>query len=508
MAIGTELDQFFLIIMGMVVLFMQCGFAFLEAGAVRSKNVTNILIKNVFDSFVSGVAYWLFGYAFAFGDGNDFIGYKFFASSDLPDTSYASFFFQYTFAATAATIVSGAVAERCEFVAYFVYSFFITGFIYPVVTHWQWGGGFLFKGKDYDDIGNVAYVDFAGSGLVHVLGGTAAFIGAVLLGPRIGRFHKQTNTAIPIRGHSIPIAALGGFILFFGFLAFNGGSQTQIANDGDGAVVSLAVVNTVISGSFAAFSSLLINRIHLFGTARWSLLITINGALTGMVAACAGCDSMYPWGACILGCVSGIVFHIYSALLRKLHVDDPLDAVAVHFGGGSWGVIAIAFLHKDIGILMEHNRKSGLFLAWQLAGLAVITGWTAVLCLILFGLLKITKLLRVPQEIELKGLDIPKHNEPAYPVEAYGHGHIEKILQIMESNPTYVTQLFKRLSQSGQHGEHTNPAFQAHLEDVGPYESPEVNAINRANGKGVTLVKPNTSANNGDTAVYIPADRL
>ncbi|XP_052801078.1 putative ammonium transporter 1 isoform X2 [Mya arenaria] len=470
--LGTELDQFFLIIMGMVVLFMQCGFAFLEAGAVRSKNVTNILIKNVFDSFVSGVAYWIFGYAFAFGKGNQFIGYTHFASHELPDTEYATFFFQYTFAATAATIVSGAVAERCEFLAYFIYSFFITGFIYPVVTHWLWGGGFLFTGVDYEgDIGVIGYQDFAGSGIVHVLGGTSAFVGAALLGPRIGRFHRQTKTVMQLRGHSVPIAALGGFILFFGFLAFNGGSQLAISNEGDGAAVSLAVVNTIISASFAAFSSLVINRSPLFGNKSWSLLITINGALTGMVAACAGCNVYYPWGACILGVISGIAFHLWSWIVRKLGVDDPLDAVAVHYGGGSWGVIALAFLHKEQGILMNWDQRSGLVFAWQLAGLAVITAWAGLMSLLMFGTLRLFKALRVPEDIEVRGLDIPKHNEPAYPVEAYGHGHIEKILQMLDkAGPVKVTQAFERLnSGDGQ----TNFGY-ADVADGGCYESPEV----------------------------------
>nr|WIW57977.1 putative ammonium transporter 1 isoform X2 [Sinonovacula constricta] len=491
----NNMDDMFLIIMGMCVLFMQCGFAFLEAGAVRSKNVTNILIKNVFDCFISGVAYWLLGFAFGFGDGNGFIGYKHFALNDIEDNQYAMFFFQYTFAATAATIVSGAVAERCEFVAYFVYSFFITGFIFPVVTHWVWGQGFLSKGKDYGgDIGQVAYTDFAGSGVVHVLGGTAAFVGAFMLGPRIGRFFKTGKTKMRIRGHSVPIAALGGFILFFGFLAFNGGSQTQIQNPGDGAAVSIAVVNTIISGSFAAFSSLIVNKLPLFGTRAWSLLVTINGALTGMAAVCAGCNAMYSWGACIVGSVAGIVFNFYSWIMPKIGVDDPLDAVAVHFGGGSWGVIAVAFLHKEQGIFFNWDAKSGMFLAWQLAGLCVIAGWTAITCLILFGTLRFFKILRVSEEIEIKGLDIPKHNEPAYPVEAYGHGHIEEILQVMGEGPVKITEAFeaikaiRRLSHVaglpmrisyGSSG-NMNEAFSVGpIDESGPFENPEVHARSR-----------------------------
>lgn len=488
--IENNLDILFLIIMGMCIVFMQCGFAFLEAGAVRSKNTTNILIKNVMDLFISGVSYWLFGFAFAFGDGGEadkFIGLKYFASHSLPHRQYAMFFFQFTFAATASTIVSGAVAERCEFVAYFVYSVFITGFIYPVVTHWAWSsGGWLTVGDSYAALNNevVAYQDFAGSGVVHVLGGIAALIGAIMLGPRLGRFHRSSNTVATIRGHSVPIAALGGFILFFGFLAFNGGSQLTISNSGDGEALARAVVNTVISGSFAAFMSLILNRLRVFGNT-WSLLVTINGALTGMVAICAGCNVYEPYAACVVGLIAAIVFRTYSVLMVKLGIDDPLDAVAVHFGGGSWGLIAVAFFDSKEGILYAGNLKSGYKLGWQCIGLAAIVAWTASLSCLVFGLLRCFKILRVPREEEEKGLDIPKHNEPAYPVEAYGHGHIERLIQILENNPTVVTQGFE------------NMAFEREITDKGPYENPESRhvVVNGSSEKAKPIDKPGISHN-------------
>lgn len=481
---ASNIDQFFLTIMGMCIIFMQCGFAFLEAGAVRSKNVTNILIKNVMDSFVSGIAYWIFGYAFAYGEGGSvqqFIGASHFASHDMNPEHYATFFFQYTFAATAATIVSGAVAERCEFIAYFIYSCFITGFIYPVVSHWAWGSGWLSDGFDYGgEIGLVNYQDFAGSGVVHVLGGVCAFTGAILLGPRIGRFQKGSKVVGALRGHSVPIAALGGFILFFGFLAFNGGSQLTISNAGDGAAVAISVVNTIISASFAAFSSLIINRLHIFGNT-WSLLVTINGALTGMVAACAGCNQMYTWGAAILGVVSAMSYTLWSTIMKKMTVDDPLDAVAVHFGGGITGVILIAFLDKDDGIIFKWDERSGLKLGWQLAGLAAIIAWSAFFSILIFGGLRLLGVLRVSQEIEEKGLDIPKHNEPAYPVESYGHGHIEKLIQFLESKPMIVTQGFSKMAFE-------NDAFTSEneLTDNGNYETPEYRAAHTKISHGHT----------------------
>nr|KAG5700295.1 hypothetical protein BaRGS_002641 [Batillaria attramentaria] len=442
---------------------MQCGFAFLEAGSVRSKNSTNILIKNLFDSFVAGVAYWLFGYAFAFGDGNLFIGYTYFASAGMPGVKYAEFFFQYVFAATAATIVSGALAERVEFVAYFVYSFIITGrqaistdvevlvaagFIYPVVTHWVWSDGWLAKGGDYtidNKTVTVGYQDFAGSGVVHVVGGVAAFVGALLVGPRIGRFHADTKTVVGIRGHSVPFAALGGFILLFGFLAFNGGSVLSISGENNGATVSLAVVNTIISASVSAFFTLLLQKTGLFGNSRWSLLTTLNGALAGMVAACAGCDSYYPWGAAILGFVSAIVYKITSWYVLKL---------------------------KKLG--------------WQLCGLAAIIAWTGVLSLLLFGVMKLLRILRVPEDIERKGLDIPKHGEPAYPLESYGHGHIERVMRILESG---------QLQYIMQGGGVENGGYVPAQEEGGSeavvqsgYESPEVNVLKNRNGNTVLPV--------------------
>ncbi|XP_033753298.1 putative ammonium transporter 1 isoform X2 [Pecten maximus] len=493
-SLSANIDSFFLLLMGMLVFFMQCGFAFLEAGAVRSKNTTNILIKNVMDSFVSGAAYWILGFAFAYGDGgaaNKFIGASYFASSNLPDSKYAEFFFQYTFAATAATIVSGAMAERCEFVAYFAYSFCITGFIYPVVTHWAWGGGWLSEGYEYD-FGTVAYQDFAGSGVVHVLGGVAAFVGAALLGPRIGRFHE--GQVAQLRGHSVPIAALGGFILFFGFLAFNGGSQLAISNAGDGEAVALSIVNTIISASFAAFGSLLINRIPGLGNS-WSLLVTINGALTGMVSACAGCNRMFPWGACIMGVFASISYTLWSWLMKKIKIDDPLDAVAVHFGGGIWGVLGIAFLDREDGILLNWDQKSAYKLVWQLCGLGAIIGWTMFFSLLLFGTLKLFGLLRVPHEIEEKGLDIPKHNEPAYPPEAYGHGHVEHIMQVVQNKPTSVVQSYENKA-------FVNKAYQRRVSGSGPYEHPEIRALTKS---GYTF---NTTANgirsNGSNISPIP----
>ncbi|CAG5124631.1 unnamed protein product [Candidula unifasciata] len=464
-----SLDQFFLIIMGIIVLMMQCGFAFLEAGSVRSKNTTNLLMKNMLDSFVAGIAYWTLGFAFAHGEGNSFMGWEYFASSSLPNSRLAFFFFHYVFAATAATIVSGALAERCEMLAYFVYSFVITAFVYPVVTHWVWHpDGWLRAGLTFEVNNmtlNISFHDFSGGCAIHCLGGTAAFFGALFLGPRIGRFHEESKTVLQVRGHSLPFTALGGFILLFGFLAFNAGSQSSLSKPGDGTAMSVIVVNTVIAGSTSGFVTLLVHRIGILGRT-WSLLSTMNGALSGMVAVCSGCNVYRPWAAPIVGAFAGVSFNLISWLMCRFKIDDPVDAVAVHFGGGVWGVLAVAFLKYESGILMSWNMLSALLLAWQLVGLISIVAWTAAMSSLVFGTLKLTGTFRVSADMEIKGLDIPKHGEPAYPLESYGHGYTENITTVMDDGQLSSTHI------GNQNG--TVPDGK----DVGPYESPEVKVMN------------------------------
>ncbi|CAG5124573.1 unnamed protein product, partial [Candidula unifasciata] len=358
-----NLDQMFILIMAMLIQLMQFGFAFVEAGVVRSKNVTNIMMKNLLDVLVAGIAYWCLGFAFAYGQGNSFIGWEHWASADLPNAGLAFFFFQFVISATASTIISGAVAERCEMVAYFTYSFFITGFVYPVVSRWVWcSQGWLNQGNNYDINGvseNIHFYDFAGSGAVHLVGGTASFFGALILGPRKGRFHYESNTIIHLRGHSAPMTAFGTFILLVGFMAFNGGSQLSITNPGDGEAVSLSIVNTVLSASAAGYTSVFIRRAGILGR-NWSLIYTVNGAIAGMVAICAGCNAVKPWGAFVVGIGAGATFNLVSWLMCKAKIDDPADAVAVHFGGGVWGLLSVAFLNYDTGILSNWDMRSGL----------------------------------------------------------------------------------------------------------------------------------------------------
>lgn len=411
-----NINGFFLIVMGCIVFLMQCGFAFLEAGSVRSKNTVNILIKNMLDAFIGGVSYWAVGYALAYGETGDpdfpnrFCGQTYFFSYGMPLDQYPTWFFQFVFAATAATIVSGSVAERVQFFAYFVYSIVITAWVYPVVTHWAWHGDGWLAYHGYDD--------FAGSGVVHLLGATCALIACAFIGPRKGRF---TNDGRPIDmpGHSVPLAALGGFILLFGFLAFNGGSQLSISAPGDSDVVGLAIVNTIIGGCGGGLTVLFANKFLVTG-GKWSYLLTLNGALAGMVAQCAGCDVYMPWSALFVGFIGGWAFMGVHLVMLKMRLDDPLDAVAVHGGGGLVGILAVPFFEFGEGVFWKGDEAA----PWKklginfLGGLAIVV-WSAVWSVIIFGVLKALKMLRIDRDTEFQGMDSVKHGEPAYPAEAW-----------------------------------------------------------------------------------------
>ncbi|CBY33702.1 unnamed protein product [Oikopleura dioica] len=455
---------------------MQCGFAFLEAGAVRSKNVVNILIKNVLDCFLGAIIYWAVGFAFAYGDMPDkdssaFIGSKYFFSiyHEEYENYRANWFFQFVFAATASTIVSGAVAERTQFGSYLIYSTFITAFkVYPVVSHWGWSNtGWLTASKitSFRTLIPDCTADFAGSGLVHCCGGIAALVGAVFIGPRVGKFEtvggvKRSNN---IPGHSVPVASLGAFILFLGFLAFNGGSVLAIV-DGktdNGEALAKSVMNTIIGGAAGSIFAISINLIVaiIYGEPQyWSLLVCINGGLAGMVSMCAACDALNTGAAFGIGAIAGLTLFWVSTVLKKFQVDDPLDAFAVHYGGGVCGIL-LSPIFAEYGIAsvpgcvdQEDNfletwnaacpanqiiqdQATNIFecdyyaykqWTWNLIGLLAITAWTGAICIVMFGTLWYFDLLRVELDVEIRGLDIKKHGEPGYPTAAYGHGWDEE----------------------------------------------------------------------------------
>jgi Amt family ammonium transporter len=410
-SIQANLDNVFVLLCGVLVIFMQAGFALVEAGLTRAKSVANIMMKNLIDFCAGAVAFFCVGFAIAFG--GDFTGTgKFFGGDGffLGDGAFAYgtltpsvfFIFQVAFAATAATIVSGAMAERTKFKAYLVYSFVISLIIYPVVIRWQWGGGWLYQLS-------TPFHDFAGSTLVHMTGGVCAFWGAKFLGPRIGKY--VDGKPVAILGHSVPYAILGCFILLVGWYGFNPGSELAA----DGAIGPIAVTTT-LAGAMGALTAM--------GTVwlkegRPDVGMTGNGLLAGLVGITAGAASVTPQAALIIGACAGIiVVWAVHFIERVLRVDDPVGAVAVHGVCGAFGTICVGLFARDD---VEGFWSQGLFygggadqLVSQLIGVAAVFAWVSVTSIILFATLKATIGLRVTEEEELAGLDVLEHGAPGY----------------------------------------------------------------------------------------------
>lgn len=304
-----------------------------------------MLLKNVLDACVGAIGYWVLGYAFAYGGaggdvdpvygrvcGNAFIGTCKFALARVDSSEYDSFFFQWTFAATAATIVSGSVAERTSFYAYLGYAFFLTSFVYPVVSHWVWGAGWL-SAFAAEPLFGIGAIDFAGCLVVHLVGGIAGLCGAIIVGPRMGRFDTEGNV-IPMPGHSATLCTLGTFLLWFGWYGFNPGSTLGISSEGYMRTAARCAVTTTIAGATAGLVTLLVVKLrdHIF-----DLLAVLNGALAGLVSITACCFSAEPYGAAAIGAIGACVYLTVAWLLLKLKIDDPLEAFPIHGGCGTWG---------------------------------------------------------------------------------------------------------------------------------------------------------------------------
>lgn len=402
------LNNMFVLFSGYLVFLMQCGFAMLTAGSVRTKNTKNVLLKNLLDACVGAMAYYLFGWAFAYGPGgNGFIAVGNFALSSYKGEAFTDFtgwFFQWAFAATAATIVSGSVAERTSFYAYIGYAFFLTSFVYPVVSHWVWGGGFLST-----LIGGM--VDFAGCSVVHMVGGIAGLAGAAIVGPRMGRFGADGKPN-PMPGHSATLCTLGTFLLWFGWYGFNPGSALGITGGAFNQVQRCAVTTT-IAGAVGGITTLVVKKVleHTF-----DLLAVLNGVLAGLVAITASCAFVDPWAAVIIGFIGAFVYIAAAMLLLKLKIDDPLEAFPIHGATGFWGCIAGGIFNKygSDGLI----TGSGKLLLANFVGCLIITAWVLALIVPFFMAMKIAGILRVPPEIEAAGNDVSKHGGPAYPVDA------------------------------------------------------------------------------------------
>ena len=407
-------DTLWVLVAAFLVFFMQAGFAMVESGFTRAKNAVNILMKNLMDFSMGSIAYWAIGFAIMFGAGNAFMGTSgwFVPSESLTEgaaastsvfsslewssvPTYAAWLFQLVFAATAATIVSGAMAERTQFKSYLIYSIFITGIIYPVVGHWIWGGGWL---------ADVGMSDFAGSTVVHSTGGWLALTGAIVLGPRLGKYDGDGKPR-PIAGHNLPLAALGVFILWLGWFGFNPGSQMGA----DAAEISGIAVTTNLAAAAGAITAMI---------TAWIILgkpdagMALNGALGGLVAITAGCASVTPESAAIIGALGGVVVVLSVLLFEKLRIDDPVGAISVHGTCGALGTILLGFFDSSSGVFFGGGFK---LLGAQIVGVFAVLAWCLVTGFILFYGIKAATGLRVTEEEEQAGLDYEEHGASAYP---------------------------------------------------------------------------------------------
>jgi len=405
------------LIAGFLVFFMQLGFAFLGAGLIRSKNTVNYLTKSFMDFCIASLGFWAFGFALMFGgskffsvldQGNPLFGMSgFFLTSESYDVGTIMFwFFQMVFAATACTIVAGAVAERMKIQAYLAYSFIIGAIIYPIYGHWVWGNGWLATLT----IGSATGArDFAGSGVVHAVGGIAALIGAYMVGPRIGKFDRDGRPKL-IQGHNLPYVVIGTFILYFGWFGFNPGS-TLAATD---LRISVIAVNTFLAGATGAVVALYWSLVK---TGKADVVLACNGCLVGLVAITAPCAYVAPWAAVVIGALAVPVLLFGAYVVEKvLKVDDAVGAVPVHAFGGLFGLLCVGiFADGTYGGIKGLIAGSTDQLVLQVIDIIVMVAWTGATAFITFFVIKATIGLRASREEELSGLDVPEHGAEAYP---------------------------------------------------------------------------------------------
>jgi Amt family ammonium transporter len=400
------LDTFWILICAFLVFFMQAGFGMVEAGLVRTKNAGNVLMKNVIDFSFAVLGYFIFGYAIMYGSDGALVGtsgwFMFGVESPIEGVPVEAFWlFQAVFAGAAATIVAGAVAERMKFMAYLFYSFIITAFIYPVVGHWVWGGGWLSQ---------LGFHDFAGSTVVHALGGVSALVAAIMLKPRYGRFNKD-GTPNVIAGHNMPLVAMGVFILWFGWYGFNAGSTLGF---GDPELVARISLNTTLSPAVAAFAAMVISWIK-YG--KPDLSLALNGVLGGLVGITAPCAVVGSGSAILIGLIAGTLVVFSIEWMNKLKIDDVVGAFPVHGICGIFGTLAVGIFGSEaLGSPQDGLLMGGGFgqLGIQSLGLVACLSFTAVSMWIVFKVIDSTIGLRVSHKTELKGLDIEEHGMESY----------------------------------------------------------------------------------------------
>lgn len=381
------------------------------------------------DACGGAIGFFLIGYALAFGDGGVFLGTEpgRFALNNFDD--YIHFFFQYTFAATAATIVAGTIAERCKMTAYIFYSLFLTAFVYPIVVHSVWNENGFISAFNADPFRGVGMIDFAGSGVVHMTGGVTAMVAAIILGPRLGRFTDDDGNILPepvhFPPHSVSLQVLGTFILWFGWLGFNPGSTLAISPTGYSEVASLCAVNTILSGAMGCISAIFVDSWlgYIYsGSVEYDLSMAMNGCLGGLVGITAGCSVVAPWSALVIGLVSGLVYKFSSNLLVKFRVDDAVDAIPVHLFNGIWGCLAVGLFAEPTRTKLAYGNdihvgwfySDANLLLCQFVGILFIIGWTAGVMTPFFALLRVCKILRVDPIEEHAGMDYSHHKGHAY----------------------------------------------------------------------------------------------
>ncbi len=401
-ALSVAINTTWTMVAASLVFFMQAGFAMVEAGFTRSKNAANIVLKNLMDFVVASLAFWLVGFGLMFGESlGGLVGWGGFGSSEasfahlgLAIPFFAFLWFQTTFAGTTATIVSGAMAERTKFAAYLAFSTLITVLVYPVVGHWIWGGGWLAQ---------MGFLDFAGSTAVHSVGAWASLAGLIVLGPRVGRFDRAGKPR-KITGHNLVLAALGIFILWFGWFGFNPGS-TLAATDLNIARIALTTNLAAAAGALVAVMFAYLR----FKT--WDVEMAMNGALGGLVGITAGTAFVSPLSAIIIGAVGGLLVGPVGLLLERFKIDDAVGAIPVHGAAGLWGTVAVGLFHESQGLLFGGGAT---LLGVQALGSLAVFGFSFTACLGIFYGLKVTTGLRVSKAEELSGLDA-KHGVQAYP---------------------------------------------------------------------------------------------
>lgn len=452
-SVRTGVDTFFLLWAGATVFLMQAGFAMLCAGSVRSKNVKNIMLKNLLDACGGAIGFWLFGYSVGYGgvDSSEpregLVGEGLVVMNGMTTSGdLIGWFFQFAFAATAATIVAGTVAERCKMQAYIAYSLFLTAFVYPVVVYAIWGSNGALTAFNSDPMLGVGMVDFAGSGVVHMTGGFTALIAAAVLGPRKGRFYDADGNALekPVNfpPHSVALQVLGTFILWFGWYGFNPGSALAIGNSGSADVAALCAVTTTLAAASGAVSALFTDSIlgrMSSGETEYDLTMCMNGCLGGLVAITSGCAVVETWAAVIIGIIGGWVYIMGSKLLVMLKIDDAVDAIPVHFFNGIWGVVAAGLFATPAGMSSaysnEDETKAGAFyggdgslLAVNICGILFIIAWLTAIMTPFFILLKVAGMFRVDPLEEDVGLDISHHKGPAYELSGPKEEDVEELM--------------------------------------------------------------------------------